>query len=306
MLVTHLEYLVAVKKYGSMNKAAANLFCSQPAISNAFQSLEKELDCKIIERTPSGIVFTPMGEQIISDSKIILSLIDGWKQLSKTSKEELRIAFARAINPQLVMNSLFTYQNIKPEINFKLVPSMRRGTDILFGDDGTNCRMGFFSRTPVELAGTKETAESLGLRISKIKNGRFMLCLSANHPLAQREKIFLKDIAGMKVVLKGGTSSFPYSSPLLDANCDCSMAVGEHINIMIALLNDNSLISFRPDFSLVDDTYISSGFIVARPLGDCEMEINQYLIYPKFDRMNNIERDFVDWMKTYTEIFENI
>ncbi len=306
MLTSHLEYLVAIKKYGSMNKAAANLFCTQPAISNAVQSLEKELDCKIVERTPSGIVFTPLGEQIISESKIILSLIEGWKEHSKTSKEELRIAFARAINPQLVMNSLFTYQSIKPEINFKLVPSMRRGTDILFGDDGKNCRMGFFSRTPSELVETKETADSLGFQISKIKNGRFMLCVSANNPLAQLEKVHLKNIAGMKVVLKGGISGFPYVSPLLDSNCDCSMAVGEHTNIMIALLNDHKLISFRPDFSLVDDSYISGGFIVARPLEDCEMEINQYLLYPKFDRMNNIERDFVEWMKTYTDIFESI
>lgn len=306
MLVSHLEYLVAVKKYGSMNKAAANLFCTQPAISNAFQSLEKELECKIISRTPSGISFTPIGEQIVSDSKIILSLIDGWKELSKSSKDELRIAFARAINPQLVMNSLFTYQSLNPDINFKLIPSMRRGTSILFGDDGQNCRMGFFSRTPQELVETKQNAENLGLRIAKIKNGRFMLCFSANNPLAAKDKIYLNDIAGMKVVLKGGITGFPYVSPLLGANCDCSMAVGEHTNIMIALLNNHKLISLRPDFSLIDDSYISGGFVVSRPLENCEMEINQYLIYPKFDRMNSIERDFVEWMRTYTEIFENV
>lgn len=306
MLITHLEYLVAVKKFGSMNKAAANLFCSQPAISNAFHSLEKELDCKIFERTPAGIVFTPMGEQIVSDSKIILSIISGWKENAKAEKEELRIAFARSINPRLVMDSLFTYKSINPDINFKLVPSILRGTDILFGDDSKNCRLGFFSRTPSELVETKESAKSLGLRISKIKPGRFMLCFSASNPLARLNKIFLKDIARMKVVLKGGTSGFPYTSLLLDSNCDCSMAVGEHTNIMIALLNDHNLISFRPDFSLIDDSYISSGFIVARPLEDCEMEINQYLLYPTFDRLNSIERDFVDWMKTYTEIFENI
>lgn len=44
MQLEHLRYFQAVAKYGSMNKAAQALFCSQPTITNAVKSLEEELE----------------------------------------------------------------------------------------------------------------------------------------------------------------------------------------------------------------------------------------------------------------------
>lgn len=40
------EYLIAIEKFGSLNKAATNLYVSQPNLSNVIKSFENEIGYK--------------------------------------------------------------------------------------------------------------------------------------------------------------------------------------------------------------------------------------------------------------------
>ena len=304
MQLSHLEYLVAVKKHGSMNKAAAALFCAQPTISSAFHSLEKELGCRILDRSASGSMFTPEGERIVADAEVILGMIDRWRRLGASDDVELQIAFSTSFGTPPMLDLLFSYQRLVPEVKFKLVPSLRRGTDILTDDNGQSCRFGFFPRTPRELPETLADVKRQGLRIAMINRGWFRLCFSANHPLSQKEQIFLSDIRGLGAVLKGGRDGFPYYQYLSDAQCDCSMAMGDHANIMVALLNNPALISFRPDFILANDSYANSGMIVTRRLEGCPMEIDQYFVYPERGRITEPESRFLAYIRANARMFD--
>ena len=57
-----LEYLAAIEKYGSLNKASKSLYISQPSLTNAVKALEKELGYQILMRTNKGILFTDYGK----------------------------------------------------------------------------------------------------------------------------------------------------------------------------------------------------------------------------------------------------
>lgn len=306
MLLSHLEYLVAVKKYGSMNKAATALFCAQPTISSAFQSLEKELGCKILDRSASGSTFTSEGAQIVADAEIILGMIQNWKHLSSASSVDIHLAFSMAFGTPPMLDLLFEYQRSHSNVKFKLMPSLGRGIDMLATENGELCRFGLFPRTPQELPETKKAAASRGMRIAMISKGSFLLCVSAKHQLACKPHIYLHDLTGQKAVLKGGTEGFPYYDKLQEIHCGCSMAMGDHANIMISLLNSTDMISFRPEFTLENDTYINSGHIVARSVEDCTMAINRYFIYPEYSRMNREERMFIDYLRGNAAMFEPV
>ena len=58
-----LHYLDAVYRYRNFTRASEELFVSQPAISAAVSSLEKQLGVKLIMRTPKAVEFTDEGEQ---------------------------------------------------------------------------------------------------------------------------------------------------------------------------------------------------------------------------------------------------
>lgn len=303
MLLSHLEYLAAVKRHGSMNRAAAELYTSQPTITNAIRSLEKEIGGTLVKRSSSGVTFTPLGEQVAADAAVMLGMLSRWKEMAAGGGNELRIAFPLSTGHPPMIDLILDYKRHNPDFSFKLIPSYHRGVRVLEANDPEPCRMGFFPHTPDELERTKPQAAALGLRIARISRGRFDVCFSASNPLAKKERIVFSDIVGQKVVLKGA-EGFPYISVLNDAKCDCSMTMGDHDNIMIALLNDPSCISFRPKRSLLLDTYAASGLILHRPVEDLPMEMNQYMLFPTASRLSAPERRFIDFLSTHAKMFE--
>ena len=61
-----LEYFLRVAELGSINKAAADLHLSQPALSRHIASLEHEMGTKLFNRTQGGVTLTDSGK-LLSD-----------------------------------------------------------------------------------------------------------------------------------------------------------------------------------------------------------------------------------------------
>lgn len=71
--LTALEYVVEVAKYGSISKAAQNLFVSQPHLSNQIKATEKKLGVMLFHRSAKGIELTREGKIFVEDAQSILS-----------------------------------------------------------------------------------------------------------------------------------------------------------------------------------------------------------------------------------------
>ena len=76
MNIVHLRYAVEVEKTHSINKAAENLFMSQPNLSRSIRELETSLGLTIFNRTSKGITLTPQGQEFLTHAKKILLQID--------------------------------------------------------------------------------------------------------------------------------------------------------------------------------------------------------------------------------------
>ena len=72
MTLQQLRYVITIAKYNSMNKAAKELFVSQPNMSETVRSLEEELNIKIFNRSNKGIVMTPEGEEFLSYARQVV------------------------------------------------------------------------------------------------------------------------------------------------------------------------------------------------------------------------------------------
>ena len=73
MQLDYLKYLIAIKEYGSMNKAAEHLYMSQQNISKAVKRLEEEFGYKIFTGSARKQVFTEEGERLYQ-----YAFIQGW------------------------------------------------------------------------------------------------------------------------------------------------------------------------------------------------------------------------------------
>ncbi len=62
MNIQHLEFVVKIKAFGSINKAASYLFLSQSHLSNILRNLEQELGYPLFYRTHNGVSVTEAGK----------------------------------------------------------------------------------------------------------------------------------------------------------------------------------------------------------------------------------------------------
>lgn len=72
MTLQQLRYAVAIADHKSMNKAAAELFVTQPSLSNTLKDLENEIHTEIFERSNKGISITPEGEEFLGYARQML------------------------------------------------------------------------------------------------------------------------------------------------------------------------------------------------------------------------------------------
>ncbi|WMJ83635.1 LysR family transcriptional regulator [Oscillospiraceae bacterium LTW-04] len=86
MNLKHLEYFVAVAKYGSINKAAQALYISQPHLSHIIKDIEDDVGFELFLRTKQGVVLTTSGARFLKHSNAIMQEMEGLKQIAKKPK----------------------------------------------------------------------------------------------------------------------------------------------------------------------------------------------------------------------------
>lgn len=74
MTLAQLTYVVKIAETKSMNKAAAELFVSQPALSGAIRELEEEIHTNLFIRTNRGVLLTAQGEEFLSYARQMVEL----------------------------------------------------------------------------------------------------------------------------------------------------------------------------------------------------------------------------------------
>lgn len=71
MQLQHLEYALKVEECGSISTAAAELYLSQPRLSEIIRNLESELGIRIFNRSPRGVSVTPDGREFLGYARQI-------------------------------------------------------------------------------------------------------------------------------------------------------------------------------------------------------------------------------------------
>lgn len=131
MEIKQLEYFVATADHGSLNKAAEQLYTSQPNVSKVIANLEKELGVMLFERNSRGIKMTEQGKMlygyalsILKNSNMIRSLMQ-----KKTGSYFSVSGYQSSILTRLMADMYETYK--EKEIKF----GYREGTVEEITDD---------------------------------------------------------------------------------------------------------------------------------------------------------------------------
>ncbi|MGF6988945.1 DNA-binding transcriptional LysR family regulator [Lachnospiraceae bacterium PM6-15] len=70
-----LRYILTIAEEKNLTAAAKKLYISQPSLSNLLEHVEAELNVKLFQRTPTGMILTDAGHLYAESAKQILGLL---------------------------------------------------------------------------------------------------------------------------------------------------------------------------------------------------------------------------------------
>lgn len=85
MLIRQLNYLLALAKEQHFGRAAESCHVSQPALSGAIRSIERELGMPIVRRSHRFEGFTPDGERVLAWARRALAECEGLRQEARAT-----------------------------------------------------------------------------------------------------------------------------------------------------------------------------------------------------------------------------
>jgi len=187
MNLKQLSAFREVMRTGSVTSAAANLDCTQPAITNLIHRLEKDIGQTLFYRRNRRLSPTPEAHYLMNEATEILSKVHTVETYMRDTAGlrvgELRIACMPIISDLLASQFIADYVADKPDVSIYL--SSQPSHQVYDSLASQQFDLGF---AEIEM-------ESPLLKAEEIRE-RSVCALNADHPLADQETIHLRQIAG--------------------------------------------------------------------------------------------------------------
>ncbi len=177
-----------------MTRAAEDLGTTQPAVSHALGSLERELRIAIFVRHRDGVTLTGAGRSVSRRAALILTQLEGLHQ-------EAAAARGRAEGHLRV--------GVIPSVNARLMPSILRAfaatydrvrLTVLEGSDGEVLE--WLRTGAVDVATV--TSDVADLATTPLASDRMVAILPAAHPLTVQASVTLDDLARHPFIMSTG------------------------------------------------------------------------------------------------------
>ena len=188
MNLYHLRYFATLAHLEHYTKAAEILSITQPSLSHAISSLEKELGVKLFEKDGRNVVLTKCGQAFLVDVEQALGMLDSSvNKLQMTGLGEGRIDIAelRVLSSTIVPNFVkgFLDSSSNKKIDFCFHSSTGLTSDMIQGLKERKYDIAFCSKMDNEPL----------IEFTPVAKQALVLIVPKGHPLEGRTSIDLKD-----------------------------------------------------------------------------------------------------------------
>jgi DNA-binding transcriptional LysR family regulator len=213
MELRHLRYFAAVARELNLTRAAARLRVAQPALSRQIHQLEDELGVHLFVREPRGMRLTPAGERFLTEAEAILA----------RSEEAVRAAQVGNAAAQKAINVGYVWGLFHTLAPVWIARFRQRHPDLsvnLFDLSATQQAEALVQgRLDLGLIGFALEADAAGLAKQRIGACAFLAALPAEHPLARRRRIALRDLADESFIIVS-EQTYPGAARALKDACE--------------------------------------------------------------------------------------
>ena len=193
-----IDCVLELAKVLNFNRAAENLFLSQPTLTYQIRSIEEEIGFEIFQRSGRGAVLTPAGRQFCTTLFNLRAefkrAIEQGQNFSNRYHSGLTIGLpmrsAIYFLPQAI--EMFEAKNVGVSITPEFIPLgscekfLRGEQDILFARE-------------------QDMASVPDIKLNRLFDSRIYLITERNDPLASKDLISIDDLKGRVLMVGGGS-----------------------------------------------------------------------------------------------------
>jgi LysR family hydrogen peroxide-inducible transcriptional activator len=193
MNLRDLKYFIALAEHLHFGRAAAASFVSQPTLSTQVRKLEEELGVVLVERAPRKVMLTPAGRDVAARARRIVADVEQMRESARRSRDPeagtVRLGIFPTLGPYLLPHVVPGIRSRFPELELLLVEEK---SDVLL----SRLQEGRLDAALLALPVNEDQ-----LHVEFLFEEPFVLAVPDTHPLATRDALSMKDIAGERLLL---------------------------------------------------------------------------------------------------------
>jgi LysR family cyn operon transcriptional activator len=193
MELRHLAYFVRAAELLHFTRAAESLYISQPTLSVHIQQLEEEFGSPLFARIGRNVRLTEAGQVLLDRSRNVIQELELAQQeitsLQGLMRGTLRIGALLSFSLELVPIWLGVFTRAYPEVHVIVTTGTHQDLERSILDGNIELALSFLPLVSDEMVHEELFAEDV------------VVVVSEDHPLSNREKVTIKDLAGLALVL---------------------------------------------------------------------------------------------------------
>ncbi|MEZ5876479.1 MAG: hydrogen peroxide-inducible genes activator [Tepidamorphaceae bacterium] len=190
--IRQIEYLVALADSRHFRRAAEHCGVSQPTLSAQLKALETQLGAQLVERVRSGVVFTPLGEQVLGIARRIL--------LDAQEIRDLALSFGKGLGGTV---RLGLPPSIGPYLLAKMLPNLHREYPelrIFVREEIPQTLPRSLQAGRYEVLITPLPIKGADIHTRALFREPLYVAMASDHPLAQKPAIERSDLYGESIM----------------------------------------------------------------------------------------------------------
>lgn len=220
MTLIQLRYLITIAETGSLNRAAEQLYVSQPSLTSAVKELEKELGITLLHRSGRGVSLTNDGAEFLLYAKQIYGQYE--TVLEKYGKGDARKK-KFGVSTQHYSFAVKAFVDMAKEFDmseYEFAIRETRTAEVIRDVSQMKSEIGILYLSELNRKPMEKLLRTANLTFHPLIECRAYVYLRKNHPLAGQSAIRFEQLENYPCLAfeQGDNSSFYLAEEILSTN----------------------------------------------------------------------------------------
>lgn len=198
----YFQYMLAIWKAGSINKAADSLYLSQPYLSTTLKTLEGEIGAKLFKRSNRGIKLTPEGEAFIEYAKEIELILEKVTALGSQKTAISNRLSILSFYSYSILDLYYEFSQQEPYHNFALSYEETQNISVIDKMSSGSADLGILYLSSEYAANYISELKKMDMTFVKLFQSPVYAIVSQHHPLANLSSVSIKELEAYPLLIE--------------------------------------------------------------------------------------------------------